>query len=663
MSSFILKHPEKDVDLGVFLPITGSSFVNALHKSCNHAARFSISHFNVIWGAINFLFNELQASESELLIEIKSGVSVFGKQASWMKFLAKVHWRLQERNISHSGKNNYISGLNYILLRLQNRGYIPRFSTMATFKPEKKVSKSLLEFTFDEYEVFGRAPEGEDAAEINNVILSLKSDLGEYLSEDIADQCAFILKDRLMKIRKEAEEKFIRHVNLRLTGLLAIRKYRHLLSRVDEWLNWRKSKETGATNPWGGEIRLLSDEQWWGAYLAWCWYRNGGLEPKCGILPSRAYNMIRKQFSGRKDFRADVATAEAIGCSMEFIAAASTILIHDLVANVDSVRNMPVDADYITDYGVVDIEWVKPRARGMLTAIEEGGSDYSASRVIRIIRRATCRYRKVAADHHKNKLFLHHHSALGTSKANRNQDRVNPMVPSSTSLLKYIKNIIHNASGERWSGTARSIRVSVLLYKGLTGGLISVQQAAQHSSLRTSMLYTNSIAMRLKMDKKMREFRHWLQVLVTVDIEEAARKIGLDEVKYQREKEGIIASQFGGVYCSDPTSGIQEGTKKGEICGAISNCMTCANKRNVFIVTEDNALHLLQWNEALKNASSQGFIDVFKDARWAFWCVFIESIIEKIFQSGNKNKAVLQSANSKLSSADNPYLKIDFRKL
>ncbi|MAZ65665.1 MAG: hypothetical protein CMF25_00960 [Kangiellaceae bacterium] len=663
MSSFILKHPEKDVDLGVFLPIVGRPFVNALHKSCNHAAQFSISHFNSIWGAIKFLFNELQVLEPELLTEIKNGVSVFGKQASWMKFLAMVHWRLQKRKISNSGKNNYISGLNYILLHLQNRGYIPRFNGIATFKPEKKVSKSLLEFTFDEYEVFGSAPEDEDATEIDKVILSLKSEMRECTSENIADQCAFILKDRLTKLRLEAEEKFIQYSNLRLSGLIAIRKYRYLLPIIDDWLNWRKSKETGTTNPWGSEIRQLSDEQWWGVYLAWCWYRNDGLEPKCGVLPSRLYNMIRKQFSGRRDYRADVATAEAIGCSMGFIAAASTILIHDLVANVDSVRNMSVNADNITDYGVVDVEWVKPRARGLLTAIDERQSRYTASRVIRVIRRSTRRYRQVAVNHHKNKLFLHHHSAKGSSKVNRNQDHVKPMMPSSASLLKYVKNIIHKASGEKWSGTARSIRVSVLLYKGLTGGLISVQQAAQHSSLRTSMLYTNSIVMRLTMDKKMREFREWLQVLVTINIENAASKIGIDEDKYQKEKEALIASQFGGVYCRDPKSGVQEGTQKGEVCGAISQCMTCANKRNIFVVTEENVLHLLQWNEALKKGNKQGFINVFQDGKWAFWCVFIESVIEKIFQSGNKNKAVFQSAQQKLISTDNPYLKIDFRRL
>ncbi|WP_019604686.1 hypothetical protein [Teredinibacter turnerae] len=661
MSSILLKHPEKDVDLGVFLPFISRPFLTAVQKSCSDAAKYSLDHFNSIWASIKLLFKELNELAVGLLGEINSGVATFGEKISWMKFIALVRCRLERRKITSYAKNSYISGINYTLNRLQYYGYIPRFDVLSTFKPEKKVSKSLLEFTFDDKEIFSEIVAGDDAAAIERVMHSLAAEMNGEVYENIADQCAYLLKKRLALIRSEAEMQFSRYAVLRKSGLVAIRKYRSLLPIIDRWIEWRRSKSTGSINPYNDEIKKLSNEQWWGVYLAWCWYRNGGVEPKCSVLPTRIYNMLRKQFLSRKDARADVSTAEAIGCSMGFIASASILLVHDLVANVDSIRNILVDADYITDYGVVDIEWVKPRARGFLTAIDEGEQKYSPSKVIRTIRKATRCYRKTATDQHKGKLFLHHHSAKGSSKKNSHQKHITPMVPTSSTLLTHIKKVIKSASGGEWGGTARSIRVSLLLYKGLTGGLIAVQQAAQHNSLRTSMLYANSIPMRMSFDQKMREFREWLQVLVTIDIENVAIKIGLDEDKYRQDKEKIIASQFGGVYCRDPMAGVQPGTKKGEVCWAISQCMTCNNKRNIFVVTEENVVHLLQWNEALKSASRAGYINVMKEAPWAFWCVFIESVLEKMFQSGEKYKAILHSSQRKLPEIDNPYLKIDFR--
>jgi len=158
----------------------------------------------------------------------------------------------------------------------------------------------------------------------------------------------------------------------------------------------------------------------------------------------------------------------------------------------------------------------------------------------------------------------------------------------------------------------------------------------------------------------MREFREWLQVLVTIEIENVVEKLGIDEVQYQNEKKKIIASQFGGVYCRDPRSGVQLGTTKGKNCGAISKCMTCTNRKNLFVATEENIIHLLQWNEALKRASKLGLINVVEEDDWGFWCVFIETLLEKLFQSGDRYKALLHSVKKSLSSIENPYLRIDF---
>ncbi len=268
MSSILLKHPEKDVDLGVFLPFISRPFLTAVQKSCSDAAKYSLDHFNSIWASIKLLFKELNELAVGLLGEINSGVATFGEKISWMKFIALVRCRLERRKITSYAKNSYISGINYTLNRLQYYGYIPRFDVLSTFKPEKKVSKSLLEFTFDDKEIFSEIVAGDDAAAIERVMHSLAAEMNGEVYENIADQCAYLLKKRLALIRSEAEMQFSRYAVLRKSGLVAIRKYRSLLPIIDRWIEWRRSKSTGSINPYNDEIKKLSNEQWWGVYLA-----------------------------------------------------------------------------------------------------------------------------------------------------------------------------------------------------------------------------------------------------------------------------------------------------------------------------------------------------------------------------------------------------------
>ena len=502
--------------------------------------------------------------------------------------------------------------------------------------------------------------DADDMREVDRMLRSITADLGQVDHNNIPQQAAIVLKTRLSSIRHQAELQFNDAVKKRIDGLMAIRNHRNLLPLLDELLGWRKSTTTGRYNPYKQAIQQLSDEEWWGLVLAWCWYRNGGIEPKDKVVPSRTYNMIRYEFQRRSDVRSDIAIAAAIGCSKSFIASSMLLLIHDLCANVDSVRKIPVDADRRNDFGLAEVHWIKPRSKAVLSLLDGYQPLVAPSKVVRVVRRATRHYRKVCLPVHGDNLFLHHYSSKGSSKQNHG-NTVRPMTPSSETCLKAIKEIISIASNGKWSGTGKSVRISILLYEGMTGGLDAVQRSAQHRLKKTSQAYANKSPVRLSHDQVMREFKLWLEALVTVELTDVPRKLGIDDDEYKKRKQEVLSSRFGGIYCRNAFGGVQPGTTEGDACGKVSKCLTCKNRRNLFVASENNLVHLLHWNEALIKAKEEGIIDFKRTQDWLFWAMFIETTVAKLESGGPRYAAMLVGAKQRVKELVNPYLQINFK--
>jgi hypothetical protein len=315
----------------------------------------------------------------------------------------------------------------------------------------------------------------------------------------------------------------------------------------------------------------------------------------------------------------------------------------------------------LDDYGLKSIDWNKPRGAGYMSNLEESEHVIKPSKIIRTIRRATRFYREICKENNKENLFLHHNSTRGSSKINK-ADKVLPMVPSSTTILNEVKIIIHKASGGKWQGTSKMIRNSLLLYKGLTGGLIAIQKAAQHESPRTSQIYANKAPMLAQHDQKMLEFREWLETLVTIGLDDVASKLGVNEKFYSKIKKEILGSRFGGLYCKDPLAGFQLEMKKGEVCTKFSSCLTCEGRRNIFIATLDNILHLLHWKESLEEARKKGLIDYNVDQGWYLWFLFIDEMLERLKNGGLRYNALLVDARKVSKQRINPYMKINFNR-
>lgn len=292
-------------------------------------------------------------------------------------------------------------------------------------------------------------------------------------------------------------------------------------------------------------------------------------------------------------------------------------------------------------------------------------TDISSKDVFKYVKRATRWYRKYCVENnHRDQqdfLFLSFHS----SKRHK-EDVVRPLNPQSGTFTEHGKKFFEIVSEGKWFMTPDMLRSSLLLLSGLRAGVEGIKEDAQHTNERTSSVYHNRPAARAIFHEEMREFKEWLQTLITLNIDDAPLKLGVDPAQYEERKKHIMASRFGGLFCKDPRAGVQEGTKKGEACNKIARCLLCKNKKNLFVESVENITHLLQWSEALENAVNQGLIDPNENVNWYFWFRFIEEMVDRLtnsVMSKMRNQALISAAKTKMSTLSNPYLAINFREV
>ena len=158
----------------------------------------------------------------------------------------------------------------------------------------------------------------------------------------------------------------------------------------------------------------------------------------------------------------------------------------------------------------------------------------------------------------------------------------------------------------------------------------------QWTSLAMPKKYINHIPEMLAREENIRDFLEWFQALLTVNVEDFAKQVGIDptdykarydEAKLAREKDPIN-EQFGSIHCSDPRSGVQPGTVKGQVCNKVNNCPTCEKRRSVFVMSASNVAHLLAWRSVLQDARARMDEEAFRP--WATWLLFCDMMHDRI---------------------------------
>lgn len=672
-SSFFYKGGEYNFEKDGFTAHFQPEFIDslcALTKSSKSSPKTFVGHWMALRRFLEYI-KEINHSLFEHL-QIDQPFTDHGSIEFWQSAIISFRGYLDQNYKSSSNKNKYLSGINFWTDLLAHKNKIPRLERLVYFRIDtvglKQVTVADAILPSHVLDAISGADK-DNRSEMSRLRANLRAVevIGDYdcpdnFSElDFSKKSEWLLTKRLSDIRVQLESRFLEARKIRASGLVTIRAYRHLCPLIDEFLQFNGGK--GHKNPKLDEIRGLTYDELRNGLLAWFWYHNGKIQLKnhdgsIYQLAAKQLNEIRKKedLDKRTYGWDDLWFADRIGCTSRLYSPAVLLLIFDNTMNVSSATNLNLDC--INDLGdVTVIEWYKRRAKSTLFKGISSKLKVSSLDVVRHIKRATKAYRDMdLLPKDKEKLFL---SFLSCKE--KNGDVMLPRKPDDNTFTKCTKDTLSEISNGNWFATAEMIRKSLLLLCAMSGDVLTLKAEAQHKKSRTSTVYANRAPMQAKHDVIMREFKEWLQTLVTVRISDSAEKLGVDPSKYNKQMEQIIASGFGGLVCSDPRGGAQPDVAEGELCDKVGRCLTCKNKQHVFIETVDNVMHLLMWEQALNYATESNQIDA-TDLNWHFWFKFIETMLSRLTDDAVENKqAIIADAKIQMSKRENKYLLIDFK--
>ncbi|MEZ9466405.1 hypothetical protein [Vibrio breoganii] len=605
-----------------------------------------------------------------------------GSHSEWQNALSVFRDHVDALDKSNSLKNTYLGGAYFWMERLAHDNHIPRLSPVKSFGSAKKNTHTTPQTVMDapisehvKQSILGVAPD-TNFDDIQTVYQHVLLELAEIVdtpegfhSLPISEQVEWVLSRRLSKVRVAIDRSIRHQLDVRKEGLKAIREHRHLIELFENYLSFNKGK--GYRNPWKPEVTALTYEQCRNGLLSWFWYKNKRLQlkehdGKRYIAATKVLNEIRLREKLPSDIYkwSDLWFANRLGLTSEMYTPCILLLIFDNYMNVSNARKITVNSLDQGD-GVATISWYKKRAESWLVKTVSNELEISSSTVFKCVKRATAPYRRICAENkYKDQhdfLFLSYHSSTKARESG-----VRPLNPESGTFTNHAKAFLASVSENKWYMTPDMLRSSLLLLSGFKGGIGEIQHDAQHKHNRTSTIYHNRPAARATFHEEMREFKEWMQVLITMNIDDAPLKLGVDPSLYEERKQQILSSRFGGLYCKDPKAGLQAGTVKGKSCNKIARCILCKNKKNLFIESVENITHLLQWSEALEKAVAEGLIDAENNINWYFWFRFIEEMIARLENnrvSKARNQALIADAKEQISKRENPYLAIDFKEV
>ncbi|HDY7616832.1 TPA: hypothetical protein RQJ81_003760 [Vibrio vulnificus] len=632
--------------------------------------------FDGYWLSLRIFLNYIRDINHALFehLHIESPLNDYGSFELWQSALISFREHVDQKYKSSSNKNNYLGGMHFWTGMLAHKNKIPRLYKLSSFgistgdlKPATVADAILPPHIL---EAIGGS-ERDNHSEMRRLIANLKAvevmgnyQLPDNFTElDLSEKAEWLLTRRLSDIRLGLEDKFIEARRIRAEGLVAIRAYRHLCPLLDEFLKFNGG--SGKTNPRLEDVRALTYDELRSGLLAWFWYCNRKIQlkerdGKTYLTATKYLNEVRRKEG--LDVKAygwdDLWFADRLGCTSRLYSPAALLLIFDNCMNVTPATNLPIDC--INDLGDTPvIEWYKRRARSTLFKVIRSKLKVSSFDVVRHVKRVSKPYREMdifPAD--KEKLFL----SFANTKDKRFEVML-PRKPDDATFTLHMKATLTEISNANWIATAEMVRKSVLLLSAMNGGVTKLKDEAQHKEGKTSTTYANRAPMKAKHDAIMREFKEWLQTLITMRIDNAAEKLGVAPSEYKNRMEQMIDSGFGGLVCSDPRGGAQDDVEEGEICNKVARCLTCKKKEHVFIESVNNVMHLLMWQEALNKAIEEERVDG-TDLNWHFWLCFIKTILSRLTDSPVENKkALVADAKIQMSKYDNPYLLIDFKEI
>lgn len=681
MTEAVIRHKEKDFSVAVLGSILAADYLRSVVKIGNHLAKdYRVKHMESVVKSIKVFGEFLASSQHSSLIpqDLKSGIAPLHSKGSWIHFLNQFGHYLT-KNHGDAQARQYISCMNLWLKNLAGEMICPANLEVPNHLPprQKRRKGSILQAKLSEeaesdLEAATKALKSSDfegleedeslAAVARGVFSDLVGQLGEVhgLSpENFLLLVQSTLERRLEGIYSGALDRFKSAVAKREEGKRLVEKGLPYMRLINQWLTYDGNFRSKAAKPILARVRELTDEEFEAGLHAWCanYHEFPGLHPyenrTNGTVFAR-YNNERSKRRPSLDLSADT-MIDYQGASRDILIAAYILITFETCANASSVQKLTVDSKKDITDSLSVIDWVKNRAKAVLSKFDVR-SDFGLSYVIETLSEATDTYREFAIRADDKYLFLHAYSAHAAAKNRQKEERKFLVRPSGNWFNEQSKIMIREFNDGKWTATVRDIRASILLAHALKHGTKSTQDLAQHSTSRTTVDYLSTPEMQLKHEEKIRAFQEWLQVLVTINIDDLPNKLGLTEDAYEEVKERILNSRFGGSMCSDPMSGHQPGSVVGKPCTQIMFCMTCEKRLNLFVASEENVAHLLNWRDALKEAFESGKISE-KNLNWTLWSVFIDTMHDRL-EGSLKHKGLLRDVRNQISENENPYHRV-----
>lgn len=681
MNRLIIKHPEKDFDVTELEDVFAANFLKSVVKVGNEMARKQ--RLKSMWGHVPSIiffakFLAEPSLNSRIPADLKQGIAPLHSNSDWLHLLNEFS-RYVQNNKSPFQARKIISSMNTWLKYLASEMVCPsglRLPILLDETPGKKkpLNQTILQVALSEeakseidaiYHKISFVGEDDLRAEAQLLFQHIISEFDsvEHLTgENLPLLAQATLERRLEKIYFAAKERFQGAIAKREEGKRLIEKGLAHIHVINSWLT-EKSLKYKAAKPVLDKVRSLTDEQFMTGLLAWCTYYHEfpGLHPYEGHTDKQIVIRVRNEFAKKRTnmkFSADEMIGY-MGASRDLLSSGYLLILFQTWANPESIQRLTIHSKTNITSELSVIDWVKPRASAILSKFDVK-SENSLSEVLDSIIDATASYRPIAIHADKEALFLHAYSSDVRSKGRTRMPKSKFLVkPSSNWFNDNTKKMISQISSDKWIVTAKQIRASLILCHSLKFGVKSAQEKSQHASPRTTIRYSDSLPIKLKKEESIRAFVEWLQVLVTINVDDIPEKLGIAEEVYNERKQQILSSRFGGIHCLDPYSGYQRGSEKGKPCTQIMMCMTCEKRMNVFIASEDNVAHLLSWREALCEAFEKGVINA-DDVNWVLWKTFLDTLYSRMHAS-LKHKGLLIDVQEKISGNENKYRHVFFK--
>jgi len=680
MIEAVIRHKDKDFSVAELESVLAADFLKSVVKIGNRLAKdYSLPHMEGVVKSIKVFGQFLSASQhaSSIPQDLKTGIAPLHSKGSWMHFLNQFGHYLKKNHPSNQVRQ-YTSCMGLWLRNMAGEMICPANLEVPNHLPPRQertkpsiLGAKLSEEAEAELEAAARALKSidiqglEDDDDLASVAKGVFHDLIDQLdeiqglsSENFLFLVQSTLEGRLENIYRGALDRFKSAVAKREKGQLLVKNGVPFMGFIDHWLTYEGSFKFKAAKPILERVRGLTDEEFEAGIHAWCahYHQFPGLHPYESQTNDQVVRRYLQERSKRPslDLSADTMIGYQ-GASRDLLIAAYILITFETCANASSVQKLSVHSKKDITESLSVIDWVKNRAKAVLSKFDVR-SDFGLNSVIEAVTEATENYRKIAIRADDGYLFLHAYGADASAKNRQKEEGKFLVKPSGNWFNEQSKTMIRELNDGKWTATVRDIRASILLAHALKYGTKATQHLAQHGSSRTTVGYLATAEMRLKHEEKIRAFQEWLQVLVTINIDDIPNKLGLAEDAYEEIKERIVNSRFGGSVCSDPLGGHQPGSVVGEPCTQIKMCMTCEKRLNLFVASEENVAHLLHWRDALKNAFENGKISE-NNLNWTLWSVFIDTMHDRM-EGSLKHRGLLRDVRNRIAEDENPYNRI-----